>query len=193
VNIVPDGTGREILTAYKIAKQFNLPFIINDEISGLHIERINGVETEMQMDYLKLFEQRDANPQITVMGGINPPYSKVMFPENIFVDLNLARLVSDAILVKTRPGEKEIPADRIRIYAGDKSTDQFANETPSIVVLAQGLTAENLERVVMTPYARYVGGLIIGSGLRDENYKLSKQKMQAIKYKRDSLRESIYS
>jgi len=189
VNIMPDGTGKEILQAYDIAKHFNLPFIINDEIVGLHTE--NG--KEMQIEYLKYLNLRSVDPHIVILGGINPPYASLVFPNSIHVDLSLARKITDALLVKARKEEPEIPADRIRQYAGDKAIDQFADPTPKTVVLASKLTVDNMERVIMTPYAKYVGGLIVGSALRDEDHRLSRQKIMEIKARRDSIRDKLYS
>ena len=187
LNLLPNKSGKEILTSYALASYFRLPFIINDMIVGTHNRDGKTLET----NYILLFKQRDAHPEIILLGGMNPPYAPLEFPVNEPVNLSLARKITDAMTVKVTPKEykegKELSEERIRLYAGgyansgiDTSVinkefvegltkgfciDQFAGTKPAIVIPASGINAQNIERI-----ARYenVGGLIIGSALRNK-------------------------
>lgn len=118
VNILPNFQGTEYEAAIKLAKTHGGNFIVSDLIAGRHIyvndkSPLNGstlpeVESERFLTLLR------SGGNMCAIGGVATPYARL--EGDLESTVKKAGQLCDAVMVKTLPGETEVPTERIKQY-----------------------------------------------------------------------------
>ncbi|MGV8151272.1 MAG: hypothetical protein ACP5NV_06105 [Candidatus Woesearchaeota archaeon] len=176
INIMPDYFGIEYVTAFNLAKTYDLQFVMLDLIAGKHKITRNPQELgngEYSQDkIIELFakgynQEREKNPGILTFGGVISPYATPVRSDDETDEyiLNIARKRCDVLMAKTMPGENNIPLSRINQYS----------KNGTIVFAASYVNEKN-----MAKYFPAVNGFIIGSALRNKDSSLNNSNIDTI-------------
>lgn len=162
VNIIPNEDGTGPISPIALAKEYGLPFIVQDMIVGTDYMKGNRVRIDKSY-----FDDRSLREDVFLIGGFHPPYAQCYGYDGIEHLLKTADERSDAVMVKVyHPNDKEVPIERITLYR---------EKTTKPLILASRVTPNNSKM-----YAPLADGFIIGSGLRDEKKELCQQSIRNI-------------
>jgi len=170
VNLLPDRKGTESIVALNLAKEFNLDFIVDDMIAGTYTLSPKYADDtvlnpiSLHKDYLAI---RKTAPDCAVFGGILPPYVNLVSNESVAELVTLASERSDAILVKAKDGESEVPLSRI---------EEYRRYTQKPLILSSKVTPKNIYG-----YVPYVDAFIVGSALY-KNGSLNPDALRQVQY-----------
>jgi predicted TIM-barrel enzyme len=163
VNIMPNGYGSEYITAFDAAHDLRLDFIICDAVVGKY--SLKGIDRILETDAKGFLRQRRKNPVFTI-GGYSPTYGKNMDTRSQETLLRRLSYMSDAMTVKNKPSEGQVPLERLEEYRSCVSKP---------LILASKTTTSNISL-----YAPIADAFIIGSGARNADKTLSVSSIYAM-------------